>query len=78
MRASFAIEPLERAYALGQDTDPGTYAEIQSALGRALVDAHRDEQRGMTLTQAAQQEFEQDRREADELQDLLKWRRRHH
>ena len=71
-----ALEPLERSYALGSDVDPGVYAEIQSALGRALVDTHRDVARGMELVRAAQKEFEGDARAREELQDLLAWRRK--
>jgi len=60
------------------DVDPAVYAEIQSALGRALVDTRRDVARGMDLVRAAQQSFENDPRTRKELQELVEWRRRHH
>jgi tetratricopeptide (TPR) repeat protein len=71
--AARAISPLERAYAFGADTDPGVYAEIEWYLGRALVDAHRDQQRGMKLVAAARAEFESDKRERRNLLALTRW-----
>jgi len=68
-----AISPLERAYAFGADTDPGVYAEIEWDLGRALVDAHRDQQRGMKLVAAARVEFQSDKRERENLLAQTRW-----
>lgn len=72
-----ALVPLERAYALGPPPDPEANAVIQWALGRALVESHRDHARGMALVRAAQDEFENDSRTHGELRQLLAWRRRH-
>ncbi|HSR95568.1 MAG TPA: serine/threonine-protein kinase [Kofleriaceae bacterium] len=72
-----ALVPLERAHALGPPPDPEANALIQWALGRALVESHRDRARGMALVRAAQDEFHGDARAHEELQQLLAWRRRH-
>jgi tetratricopeptide (TPR) repeat protein len=71
-----ALAPLERAYALGADTDPGVYAEIEWQLGRALVDTGRDAARGMRLVRAARTVFEHDARTGDDLRELQAWSRR--
>jgi len=71
-----ALAPLERAYALGADTDPAVYAEIEWQLGRALVDTGRDAARGMRLVRAARTEFEHDARTGDDLRELQAWSRR--
>jgi tetratricopeptide (TPR) repeat protein len=68
-----AISPLERAYAFGADTDSGVYAEIEWDLGRALVDTHRDHPRGTKLIAAARAEFQNDKRERENLLALTRW-----
>jgi tetratricopeptide (TPR) repeat protein/predicted Ser/Thr protein kinase len=73
-----ALAPLEHALALdGEAPDPAVTAEMQWALGRALVEAHGDVARGRKLVDAAHAEFEHDSREAESLKALVAWRRRH-
>jgi tetratricopeptide (TPR) repeat protein len=71
-----AIAPLERAYAFGANTDSAVYAQIEWSLGCALVETHRDPQRGMKLVRTARVEFESDKRAGPELIDLTRWLRR--
>ncbi len=72
-----ALPELERAYALGPEADPGTIAEIEYALARALVESHKDRARGMTLLRKARAEFAKDDREAENLAALDAWLKKH-
>jgi hypothetical protein len=71
---SRALPPLERAFALGPPADALHGALLESALGRALVDSHRDPARGMALVRAAKDTLEHNPLGAAPLRDLARWR----
>jgi tetratricopeptide (TPR) repeat protein len=70
-----AVAPLERALALGPDTDPAVYAEVQWCLGRALVDSHLDVTRGLALVRTARAQFEKEDRTRAALNAVDTWLR---